>query len=197
MLKKMSAFTMFDMCCIAIFAAVTAVLAQISIPMAGGIPVTLQTLAVALSGVVLGRKRGAISCLIYLLLGAVGLPVFAGAHAGLSSVLGPAGGFLVSFPLLAFFAGLGTELSQKKEGSLSKEGIALGLIFGAAINYAVGTVWYSAVTGNSLKAGFAACVAPFIINDIIKLAVAGWAGLILRRALKRAGVFTSSAETGT
>ncbi len=194
MLRKMSLVSLFDMCCMAIFAAVIAVLAQISIPMAGGIPVTMQTLAVALSGVVLGKKRGAVSCLIYLLLGAIGLPVFAGAHAGPGSVFGPAGGFLISFPLLSFFAGLGTELSQRKEKIISGSVIAMGLIAGAAVNYAVGTFWYSAVTGNSLKAGLAVCVAPFIINDVIKLAVAGWAGLILRNALKRAGVLTKSEE---
>ena len=186
--------SLFDMCCIAVFAAIIAVLAQISVPMAGGVPVTLQTMAVALAGIVLGGKRGALACVIYLLLGAVGLPVFAGARAGLSSIVGVTGGFLISFPLLSFFAGLGIEKAQGSEGVLRLGGIALGLISGAALNYAVGTVWYAAVSGNSMAAGFAACVAPFIINDVIKLVIAAWVGLVLRRALKRAGMLTECAE---
>ena len=182
-----------DMCHIAIFAAITAALAQIQVPMAGGVPATLQTLGVALAGIVLGGKKGALASLIYLLLGAVGLPVFAGARGGLSSVIGVTGGFLVSFPLLSFFAGLGAVKASGTKGAMYLSYIAMGLITGACINYAIGTLWYAAISGNSIYAGFAACVAPFIVNDIIKLSLAAWTGVVLKRALLRAGLLKSVA----
>ena len=63
-----------------------------------------------------------------------------------------------------------------------------GLFIGAVLNYAVGTVWFAVSTGNSIAAGIAACVAPFVLNDIIKLICAVWVGSILRRALLKAGL---------
>ena len=84
---------------VSLMAAVTVIMAQIAIPMPAGIPMTLQTLAVTLAGVILGSKRGAISMLVYLLLGAVGLPVFSGFRGGFAMFVGPTGGFLISFPI--------------------------------------------------------------------------------------------------
>jgi len=97
---------------IALMAAVTVIMAQIAIPMPAGVPMTLQTLAVTMAGVILGAKRGAVSMLIYLLLGAVGLPVFSGFRGGLAMLVGPTGGFLISFPIMAFIIGLGAASHQ-------------------------------------------------------------------------------------
>src|SRR3712207_7191748 len=89
----------------ALMAAVTAVAAQISVPLFA-VPFTLQVLAVVLSGLLLGPRYGALAQAIYVLLGAVGVPVFAQFSGGLGRVLGPTGGYLLSYPLAAAIAGL-------------------------------------------------------------------------------------------
>ena len=82
-----------------IFATITAILAQISIPLPGGVPLTLQTFAVSLAGILLGSKKGFISILVYVLMGAIGLPVFSGFSAGIGAIVGATGGFILSFPI--------------------------------------------------------------------------------------------------
>ena len=86
-----------------IFATITAILAQISIPLPGGVPLTLQTFAVSLAGILLGSKKGFISILVYVLMGAIGLPVFSGFSAGIGAIVGPTGGFILSFPIDSAF----------------------------------------------------------------------------------------------
>lgn len=87
----------------ALMAAVTAVAAQITVPLFA-VPFTLQVLAVILSGLLLGPRYGALAMTIYLLVGAVGAPVFAQFHGGLGTIVGPTGGYLVSYPLAAAVA---------------------------------------------------------------------------------------------
>ncbi|MGI6071133.1 MAG: biotin transporter BioY, partial [Blautia sp.] len=93
-----------------LFAAILAVLSVIQIPMPSGVPVTLQTFAVALCGCVLGRKWGFTATLLYVLIGTVGLPVFSGMKGGIGVLAGPTGGFLFGFLALAPLCGLGMEL---------------------------------------------------------------------------------------
>ena len=90
----------------AVCAAITCVLAPLSIPLAGGVPISLATFAVMLAGVLLGGSLGALSQLIYVLLGAVGLPVFAGWTGGLGNVLGMTGGFIIGYIPCAWLTGL-------------------------------------------------------------------------------------------
>ncbi|MCL2355896.1 MAG: biotin transporter BioY [Defluviitaleaceae bacterium] len=99
-------FSVRDLCYIAIMTAVIAVCAFIVIPLPGGVPFTLQTWAILLAGMILGPKKGVVAVLIYILLGLVGVPIFHGGRSGLEVLAGPTGGFLISFPLLAFAAGL-------------------------------------------------------------------------------------------
>ena len=96
-----SGFSIQDICSVAIMAALTAVMAQISIPMPMGVPMTMQTFAVTLAGVILGSKRGAVSMVVYLLIGSVGVPVFSNMGGGVQYLIGPTGGFLLSFPIIA------------------------------------------------------------------------------------------------
>ena len=96
MQNRKSSLSVTDLCYIALFTALIAVLAQISIPLPGGVPLTLQTLAVPLAGIVLGPRRGTFSTLLYVLLGAIGIPVFANFTGGLGIVLGVTGGFIIS-----------------------------------------------------------------------------------------------------
>ena len=104
-----SAFTVKETCYAGLFAAVIAIMAQISIPMPGGVPMTMQTFAVTLAAIVLGAKLSTVSTVIYLILGAAGVPVLAGFTGGLAKFVGPTGGFLISFPLMAFVIGWGVE----------------------------------------------------------------------------------------
>ena len=83
----------------ALFAAITAVLSQIAIPMPSGVPVTLQTFAIALCGFYLCTARATVSTVVYVLLGAVGVPVFSGFKGGIASIVGPTGGFIIGLSL--------------------------------------------------------------------------------------------------
>lgn len=173
-----------DLCYIAFFTAMIAVLAQISIPLPGGVPLTLQTFAVPLSGLVLGSRKGAIASLVYVLLGAVGVPVFANFSGGPGIVLGMTGGFIISFPLMAFLSGLGAKKTVKSPL------LWLWLIIGALANYAVGTAWFMAAAESSLYAALAACVIPFIPTAILKIILSGFFGTMLRGVLVKADLLT-------
>ena len=83
------------------FACITAILAQIRFTLPSLVPITLQTLGIYLIGLVLKPKIAFISSLIYILMGAIGLPVYSGFSAGLSTILGPTGGYIFSFPITA------------------------------------------------------------------------------------------------
>jgi len=159
-----------------VFAAIIAVFAQIIIPLPYGVPITLQTLAIPLAGVVLGSKKGTITTILYILIGAVGVPVFAGFTGGLGVVFGPTGGFILSFPFLALAAGLGAE----KDNKLWLWG---AIVTGVLVNYLCGVVYFSIFTSNDLITSFMVCVLVFIPGDILKVAAVGLLGERLRRML--------------
>jgi len=92
-----------QLCYMSVFVAIIAVSAQIIIPLPHGVPMTLQTFTIALAGILLGPKKGGLTVLIYILLGGVGVPVFAGFLGGLGVIFGFTGGFIMSFPLFRFF----------------------------------------------------------------------------------------------
>ena len=165
-----------DLCTIPLFTAIIAVMAQIIIPMPFGVPMTLQTLAIMLAGVLLGAKKAVISTMLYILLGAVGVPVFAGFTGGFGIMFGPTGGFILSFPFLALVAGLGAEKS-------SKYLLWIGLAAGVSTNYLCGVVYFSLYTSNDLLTSFYACVLLFIPTDIFKIIIAGLLGLKIRSLL--------------
>lgn len=162
-----------DMCYIAIFVALTAVMAQISIPMPLGVPMTMQTFAICLSGMLLGSKKGAVAAFVYLLIGMAGVPVFSSFRGGMQMLVGPTGGFLLSFPVMAFLIGLGVECG----GRMS---IICGMLLGNAFNYLAGMAMYSAISGHSLWTAFVACVVPFIPTAIMKAVAAAVLGTKLR-----------------
>ena len=170
-----------DICLVGMFTALIVVCSQLSIPMPAGVPMTLQTFIIPLAGIVLGAKRGTIAACIYLLLGAVGLPVFAGFTGGIGILFGITGGFLLSFPLLAFFAGLGSRNDHKVK-------TAAGLIIGAVLNYIVGMIMFAALTDTGMGYAFTACVLPFIPTSVIKIVLAEILGLQMKKLLRRAGV---------
>ncbi len=166
-----------DLTKIAMFAAVISVMAQIAIPMPLGVPMTMQTFAISLAAIVLGAKKGGIATLLYVLMGAVGLPVFSEFSSGFAALLGPTGGFLLSFPLMAFVIGLGVSYYKNKFT------LALFVVLGTVLNYALGVAMFCLTTQSSIAVGLAACVIPFIPTAIIKAVFAVLIGIQLRKRL--------------
>ena len=167
-----------DLCMIGLWTAVIAVMAQISIPMPMGVPMTMQTFAITLAAVVLGSKKSAAATGIYVLLGAIGIPVFAGFSGGFGNIVGPTGGFILSFPIMAFIIGLGVEM--KKDNKLM---FIVMLVVGTLINYVIGVLLFCMVTGSGVMTGITACVLPFIPTAIIKAILASLLGLQMRMRL--------------
>jgi len=135
--------------------------AQISIPLYfTPIPLTGQTLAVLLVGACLGKEKGALSVLLYLVEGVLGLPVFSGGSFGLLSLLGPKGGYLIGFVAQSYLVGWGLEKSRTSIGILST------LLFASTVQMSLGVLWLSQFTGFtlSLHLGFT----PFIAGEILK-----------------------------
>lgn len=176
-------FTVKNMCYVGLFTAVIAIMAQISIPMPLGVPMTMQTFAITLAAIILGAKLSTISSLIYILLGAIGLPVLAGFSGGISKFVGPTGGFLISFPIMAFIIGYAVDHRTAFKGAF-----VVGLIAGTVVNYIVGIVMFCILTQSSVAVGFTACVLPFIPTAIIKAILAALIGFPIRKRLKVMGL---------
>ena len=156
---------------VALMAALTAVMAQITVPIPP-VPFTLQVFAVALSGLLLGVRYGALSQGVYLLLGAIGLPVFAGFRGGLGVLVGPTGGYLLSYPVAAAIAGLAAAtMARASRGRAVATGTAFGLL-ALVVIYAVGATWLAVQSGLTPGAALAAGVLPFVPFDVVKVVLA-------------------------
>lgn len=166
----------------AMMAAVLCVLGPLSVPV-GPVPVAMANFAVSLAAWLLGPRYGALSVAAYLLLGAVGAPVFAGAGAGAAVLFGPTGGYLIGYLAQALIGGWAVERSG---GRALWSG--LGLAAGVAVSYAFGTAWFILQMGCTLPYALTVCVLPFIPFDAVKVVLASVLGSILRRALHRAGL---------
>jgi biotin transport system substrate-specific component len=142
-------------------------LAQVRVQI-GPVPITGQTLGVLLLGAAYGLPLGLVSVGAYLALGAAGLPVFAGSASGLAYLAGPTGGYLVGFVLAAALLGYLSRRGWDK-GVLS---CALMMLLASLVIYLPGVTWLKQVLGASWSAAFAAGVAPFLVGDALKLAIA-------------------------
>ena len=170
-----------DMVYIALFSVVIAVCAWIVIPMA--IPFTLQTFAVFLTVAVLGGKRGVLAVLLYLLLGAIGIPVFSGFTGGIGILLGHTGGFIMGFLLAALFMWAAERLFGRKSVVL-----AVSMLIGLLICYVFGSLWYRMVYApdaeGGMKAVLATCVLPFVLPDLLKIALVFPVRKRIKKAIK-------------
>ena len=163
---------------IALFAVIIAICSWVTIPFYV-VPFTLQTLGVFLTLRFLGSKRGTVAIAVYLVLGALGVPVFAGFTGGIGRLLGPTGGYLVGFLVSGLVMML---LDRWKTGkyvwTLLKMAIAM------AACYLVGTVWFAfQYTSMSIGAVLMACVVPFLIPDAVKILVAERVGTLLKKKI--------------
>jgi biotin transport system substrate-specific component len=150
----------------ALMAALTAAGAYVAIPI-GPVPIVLQNLFVMLAGLLLGGRWGLISIGVYLLAGAMGLPVFAGGTGGVGKFVGPTGGYLLGFAAAAYLIGL---ISEKGRGRVVVD--VLAMVAGTAIIYGFGVPWLKVITGMSLSKAIAAGMLPFLIGDALKIAAA-------------------------
>lgn len=166
-----------QMILVALFAALTAVGAFISIPL-GNVPITLQFLFTALAGVMLGAKLGALSQLVYVIVGLIGIPVFAGGTGGFSTIVSPSFGYLIGFILGAYAIGKIAE-SSTKPGFLR---LFTAALVGIIVIYAVGVPYLYLIVKNvmgknitftaALKTG---CLI-FIPGDLLKSVIAAVLG---------------------
>ena len=161
----------------ALLAAALCVMALWAVPL-GPVPVTLATLGVYLAAGLLPWRQAAAGVGLYVLLGAVGLPVFSGFTGGLHRLTGVTGGFLLGYILCAALA---SRLMAGKRPFM----VPVGLLAGTAVLYTVGTLWYLAQSGGTLWGAVLVCVVPFLPGDAAKLLVATAVVWPLRRRLER------------
>ncbi len=167
------------------FAIVIAITGMLSIP--ATVPFTMQTMGVFLTLLVLGGFRGTFSIIIYILLGSLGLPVFAGFSSGVGVLAGPTGGYIVGFILMGLVYQLvmsGTRDEQRKKQLLLRKFIAM--LLGLFVCYLFGTLWFAKVyTGAFTFKGFysalGVCVVPFIIPDLLKM----WLAFAMSSRIKK------------
>ncbi|KXH81918.1 biotin transporter BioY [Sporosarcina sp. HYO08] len=169
----------------ALFAAITGVLAQVTVPLPL-VPITGQTLAIGLAATILGARYGTVSILIYLALGAIGIPVFAQMSAGIGILVGPTGGYLIGFIPTAFIIGYYLEKT-----SFSMLHAMIANVIGMFVALIFGTVWLKIVADLSWTAAFAGGFLPFIIGGFIKAYLAAWAGIAVRNRLKSTSLLTT------
>ncbi len=166
----------------ALMTAVIAVLSPLSIPLSTQVPISLATFAVMLAGAILGPKQGTICTAVYLLLGAIGIPVFAGYSSGAGILFGMTGGYLFGYLPLAFCTGWA---SEKRGGTIPV--MIAGMVIGTVILYVLGTVWFMAYMKMPLAGALTACVIPFLPGDAVKIAAVALCAPRIKNALKNRG----------
>lgn len=161
----------------ALFTALTCALAWVPPLPIGAVSLTLQTLAVYLAAGLLGAKWGTLSVLLYLAVGCIGLPVFSGGMGGIGILMGASGGYLVGFLAISLTVGLAVRFFGKQPIVL-----ALSMAVGTLFCYLTGTAWYTiAYSAVSLPEALLLCVLPYLLPDLLKIAL----GVILVGRLKR------------
>lgn len=163
----------------ALFAAIMCVLSVITVPI-GAVPITLSVFGVFLISSLLKPKCAISAILVYIILGAIGLPVFSGFKAGIGVLFGPTGGYIVAYPFMAAIISVAAAHFKKYKAAA----LVVSMILALVVCYLLGTAWYSISADVSFVGAFSACVTPFIPFDTAKMvgalvicAAAGKAGL--------------------
>lgn len=173
-----------DMVIIGLMAALICALGPLSINLPfTAVPISLTNLAVYFVIYVAGTRRAVISYLIYLLLGMCGVPVFSNFSSGVQKLVGPTGGYLVGFILMAIVSGFFIDRWYNKP-VIAFAGMWIGKFFSAAL----GASWYAFSLGLSLKAAVLGGVVPFLPGDLVKTVAVAAVGPILRRRLDKEGI---------
>ncbi|MBQ5991020.1 MAG: biotin transporter BioY [Clostridia bacterium] len=175
--RKKPGFKTAELAYIALGAAMITVCAWITVPFT--VPFTMQIFAVFFSLILLGGRNGTVSVAVYLLLGAIGIPVFSGGKGGFSVLIGPTGGYLWGMLLIGAAYWIAARFFGKKLW------FEIGaLLAGLAVCYLFGTVWFSVLNPDrGFFASLLVCVVPFIVPDLLKLALAVLLGRKLRERI--------------
>lgn len=186
-------FTVRNMVFTAVMAALICIAAPFSVPI-GPIPISLATFAIYLAGGLLGAKKGTLAVTVYILLGAVGLPVFSGGEGGLQKLFGVTGGYIIGYIPCVIITGLFVDLFFKKKSTIKNKflnwlsrawSVPVGMILGTVVLYAFGTAWFIIARGVTFEVAMAGCVYPFIPGDLIKIACATVLTIALRDRLSK------------
>lgn len=167
------------------FAAVLAILSQLSLPMPTGVPITIQVFGVALVGAVLGWRLGLLATVVYILLGAVGLPIFANFRGGLGVLTGMTGGYIWAWPLMAVLCGIRPRTPSKRLNFLL---VLLFSLLGLAIDELTGGLQWAALSGDmSVWGVLTYSLTAFVPKDVVLTILAVILSPQIRRLLKHAG----------
>ncbi len=167
-----------DLARIAVFAALIAALAQASIHLFGSaVPVTGQTLGIMLAGLLLGAVRGGLAALVYVALGAIGLPIFANGTGGLGVISGPTGGFILAFPIAAL--AIGALVRRQLTGSVAFTACVVG---GIGLVYLIGVPWLAWRLDLTAEQAIVTGAVAFLPGDLLKAALASYLALGVHRA---------------
>ncbi len=164
---------------VAVLAAILCIISPFSVPL-GAIPVSLATFAVYIISCTVSKKYATAAVIIYILLGAAGLPVFSSFSGGFHRIAGITGGYIIGYIPCAFIIALLVDKFESK-----KYIYPLSMILGTLVCYSIGTVWYMYQTETSLIPALGTCVVPFIIADIMKITAASCIGMTIRKKLRR------------
>lgn len=175
-----------DLALIATFAAVIALASvTLALPIGiGGVPLTLQTFAIALTGGILGAVRGSLAVMLYLVVGLIGLPVFAGGMAGLAPFLGVTGGYLIAFPCEAFIIGWAASRFHKKSQTVLTTALIIAGILATIMVTLSGAVSISVVAGLSYQEAVIAALV-YVPGDVVKVVIAAFVASAVHRAFPR------------
>ena len=175
-MQESKGLTTRDITFAAVGIALLAVSAWVTVPL-GPVPFTLQTMALAFVLVAMSPRQATIAVVLYLVLGGIGLPLFAGMKGGVAALFGPTGGFLVGFAVAAIVAWVVRRIASDTP---ARDVVICALMI--VCSYTIGWAWLMTSTGMSAGAAFAAACAPFIVPDVVKCA----AGIVLARAVRHA-----------
>ncbi len=169
------------MCFIALATAVICILGPLSLYLpVSPVPISLGIFGIYMAAYVLGAVWGTISCLLYIIIGLIGVPVFAAFTGGPQKLFGPTGGYIIGYLAVAFFTGLFVDRFEEKPFMH-----VAGMILGLAVCYTLGTLWLALSAGMTKEAALAAGVIPFVPADIVKTVLALITGRPVRKSLQR------------
>lgn len=168
---------------IGVMTAVICIMGPLSVQLpVSPVPISLGTLAIYFVIYVLGMKKAAISCCVYLLTGFVGIPVFTGFTSGPAKLLGPTGGYLIGYIFMALICGFVIDRTNNVFLCF------LGMILGTAVLYTFGSLWLAYQAGKTFLEALAIGALPFILGDLAKIVIAMIAGAQIKKQLRRAGL---------
>ncbi|MCD8090831.1 MAG: biotin transporter BioY [Clostridiales bacterium] len=174
----------YNMVLIAVLTAITCVLAPLSIPLEP-VPISLSLLVFYFSAYILGTKKALISCVLYIILGVIGVPVFAGFTAGPAKLAGPTGGYIAGYIFLVLITGVFVDIFKRKIWWY-----LLGMVLGTAVCLIFGTLWLKVSADMTFGAALLSGVVPFIPGDFIKIAAAFIISPVVYKRLKAANLLS-------